>query len=67
MLDVICIFLNTKISNIGKYPYYIFFIPWSRVPHLLPAQKRECDIFGPGTVKNSKRTTGEKLASQQLV
>ena len=33
----------------------------------LPAQKRECVIFGPGMVKNSIRSMGVKLASPDLV
>ena len=37
------------------------------MPLSLPAQKRECGIFGPGIVKNSIRSMGVKLASSQLV
>ena len=42
-------------------------IPWLKVPFSLPAQKRECVIFGPRMAKNSIRTRGEKLASPHLV
>ena len=44
-----------------------FTIPWPKVPHSLPAQNRECSIFGPGMVKNSIRFTGVKLADPHLV
>ena len=37
------------------------------VPLSFPAQKRECDIFGPGMTKNSIRTKGIKLTSPHLV
>ena len=46
---------------------YFFTIPCPKVPLSLPAQKRECGIFGPGMVKNSIRSTGVKLASPHLV
>ena len=54
----------------GKYALYskiIFTIPGPKVSHSLPAQKRECGIFGPGMVKNSIPSTGVKLASPCLV
>ena len=44
-----------------------FATPWPKVPHSLPAPKRECGVFSPGMAKNSIRTTGIKLASPQLV
>ena len=45
----------------------IFATPWTKMPHSLPALKRECGVFGPGMAKNSIYTTGIKLASPQLV
>ena len=45
----------------------IFHHTLAKVPLSLPAQKRECGIFGPGMGKNSIRTTGVKLASSHLV
>ena len=43
--------------------YNIYIMPWPKVPLSLPAQNRECTIFGPGMVKNSIRSTGVKLSS----
>ena len=36
----------------------LFTIPWPKVPLSLPAPKRECGIFGPGTMKNHIRNMG---------
>ena len=55
-------------ANFTPVDRILFFtMPCPKVPLSLPAQKRECGIFGPGMVKNSIRSTGVKLASPYLV
>ena len=49
-------YFHSVISNLINLNL-IFATPCLKVPHSLPASKRECGVFGPGMAKNSICTT----------